>query len=254
MKLKNTLRQGNRMFILVIFSNLFFPIYSCSQASQDNVLIGEKQFVITTMEKGKPETGVIEQLVFKDSIFDNLQCHQYGFTSTTYTATKDGDNISFIAEMPGFSEGIMTWTGLIIGDSIQGTMVWKKDGQADMYYTFVGYLGLLPEKKEVSLDGKIYLTNTMELGKPETAYDEDWTFEAGTLRSPSCEPYGFSKSPYKAWEHDGKITMECKFESLENGHMNFTATIIGNNLTGEVVWIKSGQNDMQYAVTGVLKE
>lgn len=31
----------------------------------------------------------------------------------------------------------------------------------------------------------------METGKPETAYDEDWTFEGGTLRSPSCEPFGF---------------------------------------------------------------
>lgn len=254
MKLNNPIRYVTYMYILVIFSTLFFPIYSCSQASEDRVLIGEKQFVITTMEKGKPETGVIEQIVFKDSIFDNLQCHQYGFVSTTYTATKDGENISFTAEMPGFSEGIMIWTGMIMGDSIHGTMVWKKEGQADMFYSFEGYAGLLPQKKEVSLDGKIFLTNTMEIGKPETAYEEDWTFEAGTLRSPSCEPYGFSKSPYKAWEQDGKITMECKFESLENGYMNFTASIVGNNLTGEVVWIKSGQNDIHYVVTGVLKE
>ena len=94
----------------------------------------------------------------------------------------------------------------------------------------------------------------METGKPETAYDEDWTFDAGTLHSPSCEPYGFTKSPYKAWEQNGVITMECLFQSEKEGHMNFTATIEGDNLKGNVVWHKDGQADMNYDVTGTIKK
>ncbi len=254
MLIKTQPRSGSALLILFLFTSLFLPFYSCSQATPENVSIGEKQFVITTMEKDKPETGVVEQIIFKDSIFDNLQCHEYGFTSTTYTGKKDGENYTFEAEMPSTSEGTMTWTGMIMGDSIHGTMVWKKAGQPDMFYAFNGKAGLLPEKKEISLDGKIYTTNTMEPGKPETAYDEDWTFEGGTLRSPSCEPYGFSKSPYKAWIQDGKITMECKFQSAENGHMDFTATIVDDNLKGDVVWIKEGQADINYVVTGTLKK
>jgi len=191
-------KSGSVLTIMFFFTIFFSPFYSCSQATPENVIIGDKQFIITTMEKDKPETGVVEQMIFKDSIFDNLQCHDYGFKSTTYTAKESGENFTFEAEMPSSSEGTMTWTGMVMGDSIHGTMVWQKAGQPDIYYTFNGKAGLLPEKKEVSLDGKIFLTNTMEPGKPETAYDEDWTFEGGTLRSPSCEPFGFSKSYYKA--------------------------------------------------------
>lgn len=254
MKFKNQPKPGTGVLFLVLLITLLIPNYSCSQATPENVNIGDKQFVVTTMEKGKPETGVQEQIIFMDSIFDNLQCHEWGFTGGVYTATKEKDNYNFEAVMQGGAEGTMTWTGMVMGDKIHGDMVWKKSGQADMFYTFEGTTGSLPEKKEISLDGKIYFTNTMESGKPETAYDEDWTFEGGTLRSPSCEEYGFYKSPYKAWEQNGTITMESVFQSAENGHMNFTATIVAENLKGNVVWIKEGQNDIKYDVTGSLKK
>ena len=254
MLIKTKPKSRSTMLILFTFTILFSPFYSCSQATPENVIIGDKQFVVTTMEKGKPETGVQEQIIFKDSIFDNLQCHEWGFTSCVYTAKKNGENYNFGAVMQGNTEGTMTWKGMVMGDKIHGDMVWKKEGQADMFYTFEGSSGLLPQKKEISLDGKVYVTNTMETGKPETAYDEDWTFEGGTLRSPSCEPFGFSKSSYKAWEQDGKITMECNFQSAENGHMDFTATIVDEKLNGKVVWIKAGQDNINYDVTGSLKK
>ncbi len=254
MSIKTHPKSGSALLILFLLPSLFLPFYSCSQATHENVIIGEKQFVITTMEKNKPETAAVEQVTFKDSIFDNLQCHQYGFTSTTYTTKKSGESFSFEAEMPSTSEGSMTWTGMVNGDNIEGTMVWKKAGQPDLQYTFNGKTGMLPEKKEISLDGKIFNTNTMVHGKPETAYDENWTFDGGTLRSASCEPYGFSKSPYKAWEQEGKITMECNFQSAENGHMDFTATIIDEKLNGNVVWVKSGQENVNYDVTGSLEK
>ncbi|MBC8045355.1 MAG: hypothetical protein H7Y00_01025 [Fimbriimonadaceae bacterium] len=234
--------------------SLAFCFISCSQTKKEIVSIGAKQFVVTTMEKGKPETSTQEQMVFTDSLFDNLQCHEWGFTAAKYTATKTGENYNFEATMPGEKEGKMIWKGMVMGDYVHGEMVWKKEGQADVYYTFEGNAGKLPEKKEISLDGKIYFTNTMVHGKPETAYDEDWTFDAGTLRSPSCEEYGFYKSPYKAWQQNGVITMESLFNSEKEGHMNFTATIKGENLTGNVVWHKEGQGDMIYDVAGTLKK
>ncbi|MFI5172134.1 MAG: hypothetical protein ACHQFW_07060 [Chitinophagales bacterium] len=237
----------------VIFS-LSIIITSCAQSSKETVSIGSRQFVITIQENGKPETAVSEQVVFADSMFDDIQCHQWGFTAGKYTATKTGDDYNFEATMDGSNEGKMIFTGMIMGKAIHGNMVWKKEGQGDINYEFKGTEGMLPAKTQISLDGKIYVTTTMEHGKPETAYNEDWTFDGGTLRSPSCEEYGFSKSPYKAWEQEGIITMESHFPSEKEGHMNFTATIKGENLTGNVLWHKEGQNDILYDVTGELKK
>lgn len=247
------MKTNNLKFLSVIsLFILSLMISACSQ-KEKTVVIGNKQFVVTTMEAGKPETGVMEQVVFNDSMFDNLQCHEWGFTAGKYTATRDGENYNFEATMESPNEGSMMWKGMVMGDMVHGEMIWKKAGQADLHYTFEGTSGTIPPKKEISLDGKIYFTNTMVHGKPETAYDEDWTFDAGTLRSPSCEMYGFYKSPYKAWEQNGVITMESLFQSEKEGYMNFTATIKNENLIGNVVWHKDGQDDITYDVTGKLK-
>lgn len=239
---------------LFITANTLIPQISCSQNKSEKVLIGARQFVITTMEKGKPETGVQEQLIFTDSTFDNLQCHQYGFKEAEYSANKSGNNYNFEATMLSDTEGKMIWKGTITGDTVKGEMIWRKQGQDDIQYEFKGNAGMLAEKKTISLDGKIFATNTMVQNKPETAYDEDWTFDGGTLRSPSCEAYGFFKSPYKAWEQNGVITMESVFTSEKEGYMNFTATIKGDNLNGNVVWYKKGQDNITYDVTGTLKK
>lgn len=239
---------------VIIATCIMFPQISCSQNKNGKISIGDRQFVITTMEKGKTETGVPEQLVFTDSTFDNLQCHQYGFKKSKYTAVKDGNNYNFETTMESETEGKMIWKGTVSGDVVTGEMIWRKAGQNDIQYEFKGNAGMLPEKKEISLDGKIFTTTTMVLNKPETAYKEDWTFEGGKLRSPSCEPYGFSKSPYKAWETNGVIMVESLFESEKEGYMNFSATIQGENLTGKIVWVKEGQDNMTYEVTGALKK
>lgn len=249
------MKTGNytQVSVLSLTVCLLFFISACAQKNK-TVSIGSKQFVVTTMEAGKPETGAMEQMIFSDSMFDNLQCHEWGFTAGKYTATQSGENYNFEATMQSPNEGAMIWKGMVMGDYVHGEMVWKKSGQQDLHYTFEGKAGTIPEKKEISLDGKKYFTNTMVHGKPETAYDEDWTFDAGTLRSPSCEMYGFFKSPYKAWEQNGIITMESLFQSEKEGHMNFTATIKNDHLTGNVLWHKDGQDDVLYDVTGDLKK
>lgn len=111
------------LLLMVSFNLLLISNYSCSKASTETVSIGRKEFMVTTMEKGKPETGVMEQMIFTDSLFDNLQCHEWGFTACKYTAKKSGEDYSFEAVMPSTSEGKMTWTGKIMGDKIEGEMV-----------------------------------------------------------------------------------------------------------------------------------
>ena len=120
--------------IITVLIAFILPASSCSQSST----LDGKKFAVTTMEKDKPETAVNEEIVFEGGNFDNLQCHEWGFTKGKCTTTKDGENYNFEAVTESPDEGKMTWKGMVMGDAIHGDMVWQKAGQADITYTFQG--------------------------------------------------------------------------------------------------------------------
>lgn len=149
-------KKNNKTFTLLLIASIMFtvalPLASCSQTKseansetkpatqqeQPPTLDG-KSFAIQTMEKDKPETAVAENCMFADGYFDNMECHQYGFGKAKYTAENAGDGVMrFEATMDGGSEGSMTWKGEVNMGNIKGDMVWKKEGQADISYTFSG--------------------------------------------------------------------------------------------------------------------
>ncbi len=52
-----------------------------------------------------------------------------------YTADEQGH---FKYTLTSEKEGRMDWEGQVSGTAISGKMVWKKDGQDDIHYTFQG--------------------------------------------------------------------------------------------------------------------
>ena len=90
-------------------------------------------------EKGKTK-GDPDTFVFKDGKFRSTACDAYGFTETSYTAAVSDVSTTFEAEATSPKEGTMKWKGTVKGDSLEGTAVWTKNGQADMHYTFKGTL------------------------------------------------------------------------------------------------------------------
>ncbi|MBC8045354.1 MAG: hypothetical protein H7Y00_01020 [Fimbriimonadaceae bacterium] len=132
--IKNFLRG---QFIFAVFVIIFMMQTSCS-SSQNNSLDG-KTFSIQTMEKDKQETAVAETCLFEAGFFDNIDCHQYGFSKGKYKADRAGEDlINFEATMESEKEGKMIWKGEVDHGKLKGEMVWKKEGQADVAFTFSG--------------------------------------------------------------------------------------------------------------------
>jgi hypothetical protein len=98
-----------------------------------------KTFAGDMTEKGKTK-GDPDTFVFRDGKFRSTACDSYGFTETAYSAAVSDVSTTFEAMSTSPKEGTMKWKGTVRGDSLEGTAVWTKKGQADSAYTFKGTL------------------------------------------------------------------------------------------------------------------
>lgn len=107
-------------------------------ASASHLLDG-KTFVGESGEKGKDQKQK-DTLIFEKGKFHSTACDQYGFTPVSYTAKKEkeGDTITFEAEATSPKEGKNHWKGSVTGDNCEATLVWTKEGQAPIEYSFKG--------------------------------------------------------------------------------------------------------------------
>jgi hypothetical protein len=99
-----------------------------------------KTFDVVLTEEGK-ESGDKDQLIFKDQKFESVGCRQYGFGPVAYTTeSADGGATAFQATTSSATEGTIEWRGTAEGDRVEGHMLWKKQGQNDIAYSFSGTL------------------------------------------------------------------------------------------------------------------
>ena len=112
-----------------------FGLLATSAFAQPAALDG-LSFSIQTADSAGEEGP--DTLLFVDGTFESTDCRQWGFTAAPYTATDADGTVSFSAEAASESEGTASWTGTITGDQISGTMVWSKEGQEPITYTFSG--------------------------------------------------------------------------------------------------------------------
>lgn len=103
-------------------------------------MLDGRTFEATGGEKGKEAVAGKDNLVFANGKFHSTECDQYGFTAAAYTSAKEGDSVKFTAHATSEKEGSINWTGMVKGDTIEGTYVWTKTGQKDIEYWFKGTL------------------------------------------------------------------------------------------------------------------
>jgi hypothetical protein len=134
---ENVMRKA---FRIVVFSLAVAAVVveAPAAAAQAGPLDG-KSFVGAMTEKGKTK-GDSDTFIFRDGNFRSTACDAYGFTETAYTAAVSDVSTRFEAEATSPNEGTMKWKGTVKGDSLEGTAVWTKKGQADTAYTFKGTL------------------------------------------------------------------------------------------------------------------
>jgi hypothetical protein len=119
-----TLYSRGMFSVLVVFLLAAWgsPAIGAHHESASGVLDG-KTFVIQEGEKGKEAKGS-DTLVFKDGKFRSVGCEKYGFGNGPYTATVQGDTITFVADTTSEKKGKMHWEGTVQGDRIQVNYVW----------------------------------------------------------------------------------------------------------------------------------
>lgn len=232
--------------LMIFFYCLFIlPQTSCSQSGNKTVSVDGKKFAVLCMEKSNPSSAEYENITFSNGMFDNEGCHIWGFADGKYTAHKQGENIQFEATTNSAKEGSMIWKGTITGDKILGDMIWRKEGQEDIQYTF-GNMDL----KMASLDGKSFVCTTMQ---GDSSVTEEVSFNNGKFESPACYQWGFSAAPYNAWQSGSNIMWQSLYNSDKEGWMLFRGTIADGNYQATSYWRKEGQEDQTDTYIGMLK-
>lgn len=98
-----------------------------------------RTFIADFHEEGKEESSK-DTLVFANGTCHSTMCDQYGFSKASYAVGKEGENLTFKATTVSKVDGEMVWSGTVVGDRIEGTVVWNKEGQNPVNYRFAGAL------------------------------------------------------------------------------------------------------------------
>lgn len=81
-----------------------------------------------------------DTLTFENGAFTSESDKKYGFINCPYSAKDQGNVIGLKSQCQSEAEGALDWSAIVNGDMIQGTFLWKKDGQPDREYQFTGSL------------------------------------------------------------------------------------------------------------------
>lgn len=104
-----------------------------------------------------------------------------------------------------------------------------------------------------TLDGKSFQISTWDVNHPEKQDPESLVFKNGLLDSEACHQYGFTAAPYQSIVTNGEWRFTCLMKSPAEGEMFFEGLIKDNNISGTILWKKSGQGDIKYEFKGGLK-
>ena len=109
------------------------PVKADSQNSATEILDG-MVFIGHVGPKGEDVNGE-DEVVFQNGQFLSTSCTKYGFETAAYTATRDGNDITFTATTRSPRHGQIEWQGKIIGKEIEASYIWTKE----RWYWFDAY-------------------------------------------------------------------------------------------------------------------
>ena len=78
--------------------------------------------------KGRAK-GDKDELRFANGKFRSTACDPYGFGDGAYTASAQGDTVTFEAQTTSPTDGTMRWKGMVRAKTLEGTATWSKPGK-----------------------------------------------------------------------------------------------------------------------------
>ena len=85
------------------------------------------------------------------------------------------------------------------------------------------------------LDGKVYVGEAGEKGKPADEKDDVISFADGKFHSSACDKWGFGKGAYSASANGEAIAFEVETSSEKHGRLAWKGTAKGDTLEGTFV-------------------
>ncbi|MBC7885843.1 MAG: hypothetical protein H7X99_10230 [Saprospiraceae bacterium] len=122
------------------YFSIILVVVALTCGNNTDKLLDGKSFMLTTWDVNHPEKLDKDLLIFKNGMMDSEACHQYGFSAAAYKSKIENDKISFSGTISSATEGTIRIDGNSFKNKIEGTMLWKKAGQAEIKYAFKGYL------------------------------------------------------------------------------------------------------------------
>lgn len=216
-------------------------------------LLDEKVFLVENGEKGKKAEGK-DTYIFKDGKFRSAHYEKhYGFGEGAYTATQQGDAITFAADVGSESHGSIHWEGTVRDDRIDARYTWT--GKKAKWYR-PSPLATEHWARSVTawatedpgppgggsishlLDRKTFLVKSGEQGKEASHHNDYLIFRNGMFVSSDCaEMLDFRESAYSATRHGDGIRFRAESTSPKHGTMIWDGTIRGNDMDATARWI-----------------
>ena len=91
-----------------------------------------------------------------------------------------------------------------------------------------------------SLDGKVFVGEAGEKGKPADEKNDVITFADGKFHSSSCDQYGYNKAAYKSTRAGDAIQFEAETTSEKDGRLVWKGTVRGSDIEGTFVHYRKG--------------
>ena len=91
-------------------------------------LLDGRRFDGVVLERGKT-SGDADTLIFERGRFRSTACDRYGYGDGAYSATVQGETVSFAVETESPKYGQLRWKGVVNGERLDGSFVMVRDGK-----------------------------------------------------------------------------------------------------------------------------
>jgi len=91
-----------------------------------------------------------------------------------------------------------------------------------------------------TLDGRAFLADAGEKGKPADEKNDLVTFAGGMFHSQACDQFGYGKGAYKATSAGDAITFEAETKSEKDGRLVWKGTVRGSDIEGTFTHYRKG--------------
>ena len=98
----------------------------------------------------------------------------------------------------------------------------------------------LAQAETATLDGKVFVADAGEKGKPAEEKADVITFDAGKFHSSLCDQFGYGKGEYKQSTAGDAVVFEAQTQSEKDGRLVWKGTVRGNEIEGTFVHYRKG--------------